>query len=143
MPDTNRETHTLRVRVELPNPRARFKPGMFAQLQLQGAHSEAALLVPAEAVIRSGTRSLFIAALEGGRFQPVVVTTGREVDGRTVIVNGLAAGQQVVASGQFLIDSEASLKGVVARMTDANAHSVTPDKVDALMQSGKLNGAAP
>ena len=138
LPDTNRETHTLRVRVELPNPRARFKPGMFAQLRLQGRHGETALLVPSEAVIRGGTRSLVIAALEGGRFQPVEVITGREVDGKTVIVNGLAVGQQVVASGQFLIDSEASLRGVIARMTAAS-----PDKVDALMQSGRMEGAAP
>ncbi len=144
LPETNRESHTLRVRVELSNPHLRFKPGMFAQLRLQGARRENVLLIPAEAVIRSGARSLVIAALEGGRFQPVEVETGREVDGKTVILKGLSAGQQVVASGQFLIDSEASLKGVMARMNNVRPDAGT-DKVDAVMQSGKMEkpGVAP
>ncbi len=141
LPETNRESHTLRVRVELSNPHLRFKPGMFAQLRLQGARRENVLLIPAEAVIRSGARSLVITALEGGRFQPVEVETGREVDGKTVILKGLSAGQQVVASGQFMIDSEASLKGVIARM-DRVTPEASADQVDALMQSGKM-GAAP
>ena len=140
LPETNRESHTLRVRVELSNPHLRFKPGMFAQLRLQGARPENVLLIPAEAVIRSGTRSLVIAALEGGRFQPVEIETGREVDGKTVILKGLSAGQQVVASGQFLIDSEASLKGVIARMNRATPEA-SADQVDAVMQSGKMDGA--
>ena len=144
LPETNRESHTLRVRVELSNPHLRFKPGMFAQLRLQGARRENVLLIPAEAVIRSGARSLVITALEGGRFQPVEVETGREVDGKTVILKGLSAGQQVVASGQFLIDSEASLKGVIARMNRGTPEA-SADQVDALMQSGKMDktGAAP
>ena len=144
LPETNRESHTLRVRVELSNPHLRFKPGMFAQLRLQGARPENVLLIPAEAVIRSGARSLVITALEGGRFQPVEVETGREVDGKTVILKGLSAGQQVVASGQFLIDSEASLIGVIARMNRVTPEA-SADQVDALMQSGKMDktGAAP
>ena len=144
LPETNRESHTLRVRVELSNPHLRFKPGMFAQLRLQGARPENVLLIPAEAVIRSGARSLVIAALDGGRYQPVEVETGREVDGKTVIVKGLSAGQQVVASGQFLIDSEASLKGVMARMNNVRPDAGT-DKADAVMQSGKMEkpGVAP
>ena len=140
LPETNRESHTLRVRVELSNRQLRFKPGMFAQLRLQGARHETALLIPAEAVIRSGARNVVIVALDGGRYQPVEVETGREVDGKTVIVKGLAAGQQVVASGQFLIDSEASLKGVMARMNEVPPDAGA-DKVDAVMQSGKMDGA--
>lgn len=141
LPETNPDSHTLRVRVELANPHARFKPGMFAQLRLEGMQRETALIIPSEAVIRSGTRNLVIAALDGGRFQPVEVTTGRDVDGKTIILKGLSVGQQVVTSGQFLIDSEASLKGVIARMNGVNPDA--SDKVDTLMQSGKLEGSKP
>jgi Cu(I)/Ag(I) efflux system membrane fusion protein len=125
LPETNPESHTLRVRVELANPHARFKPGMFAQLRLEGTQRETALVVPSEAVIRSGTRNLVIAALAGNRFQPVEVSTGRDADGRTTILKGLSLGQQVVSSGQFLIDSEASLKGVVARMNGESGNDKT------------------
>jgi len=140
LPDTNPENHTLRVRVELANPQLRFKPGMFAQLRLEGTQHETALVIPSEAVIRSGTRNLVIVALEGNRFQPVEVATGRDIGDRTTILKGLSAGQQVVTSGQFLIDSEASLKGVIARMD----HAIPDDnKADAAMQGGKIAGDKP
>jgi Cu(I)/Ag(I) efflux system membrane fusion protein len=136
LPDTNPDSHTLRVRVELANPQLRFKPGMFAQLRLEEMQHETALVIPSEAVIRSGTRNLVIVALEGNRFQPVEVATGRDIGERTTILKGLSTGQQVVTSGQFLIDSEASLKGVIARMDHA---STDGDKADAAMQGGKMD----
>jgi Cu(I)/Ag(I) efflux system membrane fusion protein len=89
---------------------------MFAQLRIDAGTPQPALFVPSEAVIRSGARSIVIAVREGGRFQPVEVQPGQEIGGKTTILNGLSAGQQVVASGQFLIDSEASLRGAVARL---------------------------
>ena len=142
LPETTPESHTLRVRVELQNPHGRFKPGMFVQLRLENMQRETTLVVPSEAVIRSGARNVVIAALEGNRFQPVEVTTGREVDGRTTILKGLVVGQQVVSSGQFLIDSEASLKGVLARMEQGSPDTSGSgsDKADAAMQSGKMGG---
>jgi len=140
LPDTNPESHTLRVRVELANPQLRFKPGMFAQLRLEGTQHETALVIPSAAVIRSGTRNLVIVALEGNRFQPVEVAIGRDIGERTTILKGLTAGQQVVTSGQFLIDSEASLNGVIARMDHDSADD---NKADAAMQDGKINGDEP
>ncbi|GAB3245169.1 efflux RND transporter periplasmic adaptor subunit [Chitinimonas naiadis] len=119
LPEANAESRTLRVRVEMANPKGRFKPGMFAQLQLAAGEPKPALMVPSEAVIRTGKRNVVIAALDGGRFQPVAVELGEEAAGKTEIRSGLAVGQQVVASGQFLIDSEASLSGVLARMGSA------------------------
>lgn len=71
------------------------------------------LWVPSEAVIRTGRRALVMLAEDGGRYRPVEVRPGPESDGRTVILSGLEEGQQVVASGQFLLDSEASLRGMV------------------------------
>jgi Cu(I)/Ag(I) efflux system membrane fusion protein len=114
LPEANRETRTLRLRIELPNPGQRLKAGMFAQVSLGGAQREM-LVVPAEAVIRTGKRALVYVAEAAGRYRPVPVEIGEQVDEWVVIRSGLAAGQQVVASGQFLIDSEASLQGVMAR----------------------------
>jgi Cu(I)/Ag(I) efflux system membrane fusion protein len=113
---------------------------MFAQLRLEGTQHETALVIPSEAVIRSGTRNLVIVALDGNRFQPVEVATGRDIGDRTTILKVLSAGDQVVTSGQFLIDSEASLKGVIARMD----HGIPDDnKADAAMQGGKIAGDKP
>ena len=114
LPEANRDTRTLRLRIELPNPGLRLKAGMFAQASLGGAQREM-LVVPAEAVIRTGRRALVYVAEEAGRYRPVAVELGEQVDEWIAVRSGLAAGQQVVASGQFLIDSEASLQGVMAR----------------------------
>lgn len=116
LPEASMQTRTLRIRMEFANPQHRLRPGMFARVQLDSTASHEALLVPTEAVIRTGKRDLLIKAEEGGRFRPVAVTLGEESGGKTVLLSGAEAGQKVVASGQFLIDSEASLKGVLARM---------------------------
>jgi Cu(I)/Ag(I) efflux system membrane fusion protein len=114
LPTAQADSRTLTVRVELANRNGRLKPGMYATVHLSGApHS--ALFVPSEAVIRTGQRALVMLAGEGGRFQPVEVQVGREDAERSEILAGLSEGQKVVASGQFLIDSEASLAGLQAR----------------------------
>jgi Cu(I)/Ag(I) efflux system membrane fusion protein len=117
--EANRDTRTLRLRIELPNPGQRLRAGMFAQVSLSGAQREM-LVVPAEAVIRTGRRALVYVSEEGGRYRPVAVEIGEQVDEWIVIRSGLVVGQQVVASGQFLIDSEASLQGVMARAAPAS-----------------------
>jgi Cu(I)/Ag(I) efflux system membrane fusion protein len=123
LPEVNSVTRTLKARVELANPGNRLVPGMFATINFTPATRREALLVPAEAVIQTGKRSVVIVAQEDGRFTPVDVETGIEAEGRTEIRKGLAAGQKVVVSGQFLIDSEASLKAATTRMGDAPAGS--------------------
>lgn len=124
LPDINTESRTLRVRIELPNRNGQLKPGMFAQVQLQTGKNQAQLLIPEEAVIRTGTRNVVILALDGGHFQPVQVDLGQAANGQIVILSGLQAGQKVVASGQFLIDSEASLQGVLAQMNSDQASAM-------------------
>ncbi len=114
LPQAEVASRTLTVRIELPNPGGRLRPGMFATVAFSGA-SRPALLVPSEAVIRTGKRTLVMLAKDGGRFLPAEVATGREAGGRIEILSGLAEGEKVVASGQFLLDSEASLSGVQAR----------------------------
>ena len=118
LPDVNASTRTLRARLELANPGSRLVPGMFVQMQFMDQRTEKALLIPTEAVIQTGKRTVVMVAEEGGRFRPVDVDAGIESAGQTEIKRGLKLGQRVVVSSQFLIDSEASLKGVEARLND-------------------------
>jgi Cu(I)/Ag(I) efflux system membrane fusion protein len=122
LPEVNREARTVRVRAELANPGRTLRPGMFARVRIGGPAAREALLVPSEAVISTGTRTVIIVPEAGGRFRPVQVRIGRERDGKTEILGGLRPGERVVTSGQFLIDSEASLRGVLARMESSPAH---------------------
>ncbi len=117
LPETNPDSRTVRVRVELPNHDGRLRAGLFAQISLTTASNAQVLLVPSETVIRTGMRSLVLLSLDGGRFQPAEVKLGQEAGGKIAVLDGLREGQSVVASGQFLIDSEASLKGVLARLS--------------------------
>jgi len=119
LPQVNQTTRTVTARIELATPRGRLVPGMFATVDLALVAALEALLVPSEAVIHTGTRSVVVTALGEGRFKPVEVETGAEANGRTEIRKGLELGQNVVVSGQFLIDSEASLKATVDRMAPA------------------------
>ena len=114
LPTTQPESRTLTVRIELANRGERLRPGMFASVALGGDQKQT-LLVPSEAVIRTGARTLIMLALSDGRYRPAEVRTGREGGGKTEILQGLSVGEKVVASGQFLIDSEASLTGIAAR----------------------------
>lgn len=115
LPTLNEATRSLRVRVELANRDGTLRPGLSGRAVLKVSSAESVLALPTEAVVRSGKRALVMVAQDEGRFEPVEVTLGREVGDQTVITAGLSEGERVVASGQFLIDSEASFKGVIAR----------------------------
>lgn len=119
-PELTTATRTLRVRLIVENSRRLLRPGMFAGVHLVGAPREDVLMVPSEAVIKTGMRSVVIVADDSNHFHPALVRVGDEYAGNSEILTGLAAGQQVVASGQFLIDSEASLRGAFDNLTGAN-----------------------
>jgi Cu(I)/Ag(I) efflux system membrane fusion protein len=114
LPTARADSRTLTVRIELANRGGRLRPGMFANVSL-GGEAKLGLLVPSEAVIRTGTRTLVMLSAKDGRYHPAEVRTGREGGGQTEILAGLSEGEQVVVSGQFLIDSEASLTGIAVR----------------------------
>lgn len=114
-PEIDVATRSLRVRVSLPNPKHQLRPGQYAETVISSSPRKV-LMVPSAAVIRTGVRNVVIVQ-ESNHFRPVQVTTGNEQDGRTEIISGLNAGETVIVSGQFLIDSEASLSGVLARMS--------------------------
>ncbi|MBM3105830.1 efflux RND transporter periplasmic adaptor subunit [Pseudomonas sp. V1] len=126
LPQANLDSRTLRVRVELANPDGRLRPGLTAQVRLARPAQDDALLVPSEAVIRSGRRALVMLAEGAGRYRPLEVRLGQETAGSTQILNGLQEGQQVVASGQFLLDSEASLRGILAQALASPDTQPTP-----------------
>jgi len=118
LPEVDPATRTIKARIELSNPGRRLTPGMFATIRLETPSTKEAVLIPSEAVIRTGKRSVVIIAVQEGRFALVDVQIGLESDGRTEIRKGILPGQKVVVSGQFLIDSEASLKGIASRMSN-------------------------
>jgi Cu(I)/Ag(I) efflux system membrane fusion protein len=113
LPQADLQSRTLQVRVELANSERRLRPGMTATVTLS-SEPLSALVVPTEALIRTGKRTLVMLAEADGRFRPVTVRVGREAGLDTAVIDGLEEGQQVVASGQFLLDSEASLRGIEA-----------------------------
>lgn len=113
-PVLDQTSRTLRVRIQLANLKGELRPGMYAHVSL-GGEPRRVLAVPTESVIATGKRKVVIVKEEHG-FRPVEVVTGQEGSGKTEILKGLAEGENVVASGQFLIDSEASLSGVLARL---------------------------
>jgi membrane fusion protein, copper/silver efflux system len=117
LPEVNAQTRTVRARIVLANPGGALKPGMFATVKFGGASGKPAVLVPTEAVISTGKRTVVIADAGEGRFHPVEVEVGRETGDLTEIRKGVSAGRRVVVSGQFLVDSEASLKGAIARIS--------------------------
>jgi Cu(I)/Ag(I) efflux system membrane fusion protein len=116
LPEVDPATRTLSARVALDNPRDLLAPGMYVSLEFKGTLGEPQLVVPSEAVIMTGERSVVIVAREGGGFDVANVTIGADAEGKTTILSGLDEGQSVVLSGQFLIDSEASLRSAVSRL---------------------------
>jgi membrane fusion protein, copper/silver efflux system len=120
-PSLDPRTRTARVRIELPNPAGRLKPEMFADVELRADLGER-LVVPESAVIDTGLRQIAIIAKGEGVFQPREVRLGLKVDGQVEILKGLAAGERVVTSANFLIDSESKLKEAVEGMS-SGGHS--------------------
>jgi Cu(I)/Ag(I) efflux system membrane fusion protein len=118
LPEVEPITRTLKARVVLDNPSGELAPGMFVNMQLAGKQITDALMVPTEALILTGKRTLIMVAMDNGSFRPVEVITGRVADDKTQIQQGLQEGERIIVSGQFLVDSEASLRGVEARLID-------------------------
>ncbi|HEX7325681.1 MAG TPA: efflux RND transporter periplasmic adaptor subunit [Rhodanobacteraceae bacterium] len=116
LPDVSTATRTQRARIVLDNPKHDLAPGMFADLRVTGAPSAPHPLVPTEAIIATGPYTRVVEALGNGEFKPVPVKTGRSANGMTAVLAGLHGGERIVTSGQFLIDSEASLSGALQRM---------------------------
>ena len=116
LPDIDMSTRTQRARIVLQNPKHELAPGMFADVRIQGTAGAAHPLISDEALIADGNATRVIEQIGDGSFKPVRVKTGRSSNGMTEILAGLQGGERIVTSGQFLIDSEASLSGALERL---------------------------
>jgi len=121
LPDVDAMTRTQRARIVLDNPDGALSPGMFATVRLTPTPDAAVPVVPDDALIATGTHTRVILAEGNGHFRAVSVRTGRAASGYTEVLDGLHGGEKVVVSGQFLIDSEASLSGALERLNDTTA----------------------
>ena len=121
-PTLNEVSRTLSVRLEFPNPELRLKPGMFATVYIQFQRVDDSLVVPTEAILHSGRREIVFVSLGEGHFEPREITTGLVGDRHTTqVLSGLREGEEVVTSGQFLLDSESQLQEAIAKMSRRRA----------------------
>ncbi|HNE82519.1 MAG TPA: efflux RND transporter periplasmic adaptor subunit [bacterium] len=128
-PVANLETKTIRVRIETANTAGMdLKPEMFATISIQSSDLPESVVIPQNAVIRSGERNIAIVAQEGGYFDPREVTLGFEADGFIQIKTGIHEGERLVVSSQFLIDSESNLKAAVNAMMQNSMKTTTIEK---------------
>jgi Cu(I)/Ag(I) efflux system membrane fusion protein len=119
LPKVEYANRTVRYRMRFDNPDSFLVPNMFAEVTFYGKTGKNVVHVPRQAVIREGDAERVIVALGNGRFSPRTVTAGAEFGERIEIRSGLKAGEEIVTSAQFLIDSEASLQGSMDRLDGA------------------------
>jgi len=116
-PTLDRKTRTIEVRMEFPNtPAFDLKPDMWANIEIHSEVARDGLAVPIQAVIRTGKRDVALVALEGGRFEPREVELGAQAGDDFEVLEGVAEGERVVTSAQFLINSESNLQSAVRKM---------------------------
>ena len=145
-PTLDAKTRTVKVRLRFKNENGEFKPNMFAQIAIHTTGDESALLIPKEALIRTGNQDRVVLALGEGSFKSVAVKVGRFDSESVEILEGLSDGEKVVSSAQFLLDSESSKSSDFKRLNhddsesdDASPSSVwVPAKIQSLMAAHKM-----
>ncbi|WP_018416554.1 efflux RND transporter periplasmic adaptor subunit [Teredinibacter turnerae] len=115
-PTLDSKTRTVRLRLRFANPNAELKPNMFAQITVHADGTDQMLMIPKDALIRTGSQDRVVLALGEGRFKSIEVKTGRQDAGFIEIIGGLNGGESVVTSAQFLLDSESSKTSDFKRM---------------------------
>jgi Cu(I)/Ag(I) efflux system membrane fusion protein len=118
-PTMNSATRTVQIRIVIANPKGMLKPAMFATAQIAVGKADKVLTVPTSAVIDSGTRQVVLVRLAEGRFEPRAVTLGGRSDDYVEVLTGVAEGEQVVTSANFLIDAESNLKAALGGLSAA------------------------
>ncbi len=142
-PDLNEKSRTVTIRIVLRNPGFKLKPGMFANVYIKGKSIPDALTIPDEAIIRSGKRNIVFIAMGNGRFMPREVTLGPEGgknNDQVQILSGLHAGEHVVTSSQFLLDSESRLQEAIQKMLENKPMDMSGVKGDGNMKMPAKNG---
>ncbi|MEM7049510.1 MAG: efflux RND transporter periplasmic adaptor subunit [Acidobacteriota bacterium] len=124
-PALSETTRTVRAMIEIPNRDGRLRKGMYATVELQPVEVRDTIAVPLPAVLRTGRRNVVVVAQGEGRFAPREVVLGREAEGFAEVLSGLEAGDQVVTSAQFLLDSESTLREAIQKMATAQSSSAS------------------
>ena len=112
------QTRTVKARLEFDNPDFVLKPEMFADVSISASPQQNVIAIPSEAIVRSGLNERVFVVREPGRFEPRDITVGVSSEGWTEIRSGIDAGEEIVASAQFLIDSESNLREAAAKMQE-------------------------
>jgi Cu(I)/Ag(I) efflux system membrane fusion protein len=120
-PYAEAKTRTIKVRLEFANPDLDLRPDMFADVTIHAQRKVDAVVIPSEAVVRSGEREQVFVVRGPGKFEPRVVKTGVQSQGLVQIIDGVSPGEEVVTSSQFLIDSESKLREATAKMLEIHA----------------------
>ena len=130
-PTLDAKTRTVKIRLRFKNENGDFKPNMFAQIAIHTTGDESALLIPKEALIRTGNQDRVVLALGEGSFKSVAVRVGRYDSESVEILEGLSNGENVVSSAQFLLDSESSKSSDFKRMNhdDSESDEISPSSV--------------
>ena len=126
LPHLMKDTRTVRVRIELPNPDLALLPDMYGDVEIATGSEGEGLAVPSSSVIDSGSRQVVLLDLGNGRYEPRDVKLGRKGDGYTEILTGLAEGDKVVVNGNFLIDSESNLQSALKSFAAPAAMDAKP-----------------
>ncbi|HXI71042.1 MAG TPA: efflux RND transporter periplasmic adaptor subunit [Verrucomicrobiae bacterium] len=145
-PSVDEKTRTAKVRLEFENPGYFLKPGMFVSALIHAQLEDSAVLVPESAVLRSGARNTVFVALDGGKFEGRNVMLGVEAENAMIqVTGGLSAGERVVTSGQFLLDSESQLREAIDKMRGSARWGDTPGEpgtpTNAPIADGSRGGA--
>jgi membrane fusion protein, copper/silver efflux system len=142
LPRIEEQTRTITARLVLRNPDGFLRPEMFVEVRLTTQLADSVVLVPDIAVLRSGERNSVFVALDGGSFEPREVTLGVRSEGNFYEVrDGLSAGERVVTSGQFLLDSESQIREAVQKMLRSESQGAIPDTPDAEARSDHARAA--
>ena len=129
-PYAEAKTRTIKVRLEFDNPDQLLKPDMFADVTIHAQRTVDAIVIPAEAVVRSGERDQVFVVRAPGKFEPRAVRLGVSALGMVQVLDGVSPGEQVVTSSQFLIDSESKLREATAKMLETTTGAGGSDDQD-------------
>jgi Cu(I)/Ag(I) efflux system membrane fusion protein/cobalt-zinc-cadmium efflux system membrane fusion protein len=118
-PEVSQETRTVKICIEIPNPDGRLRPGMYADVVLEGQTIRDAVLIPRSAILRSGARDLVFVSMGSGRFEPREIRVGVAGEGDLVqVLEGVQPGENVVTQAQFMLDSESRVQEAIAKYLD-------------------------
>ncbi len=145
-PYAEAKTRTIKVRLVFQNPELLLKPDMFAEVSIYARKQLNAIVIPPEAIIRSGTRAQVFIVRGHGKFEPRIVKLGLSSNGKIAILEGIKEGEEVVTSAQFLIDSESKLREATAKMLDAaggmKQQNTKPAVTKPVNNKGKITGSS-